>query len=302
MSEAAVIYALREHGPLTGSELLDKVDLEPLDLWRLCTANSRVLARVLGRRFLRLDRAVSGYARLSPSIRREFLTYTLLDLASKRNRLEERATTLSAEIRRISDAKRRLAAQTVATIVESLAVRNVVCEHACFILAGDITYDMAHRVPRPEQSTGKLVHGSDLDIVIVTDDDFDPTVRKTLDDAVYQKKHFLLISPSYREEIDYLIKDLAAVRRQLAFDTFEHMVACKILAEGEPLYGSQNLFSSIQSLLAQRDVRSKLAAMEEEAIRNRVEAERTLSQVGGEQSGSRFLNLFYTSDESDEIY
>lgn len=302
MSEAAVIYTLRENGPLTGSELLNKIDLEPLDLWRFCTTSSRVLARVLGRRFLRLDRAVSGYARLSPSMRREFLTYTLLDLTSKRDRLEERAATLTAEIQRISDAKRRLAAQTVATVVESLAARSVVRERACFILAGDITYDMAHRVPRPEHSTGKLVRGSDLDIVIVTDDDFDPAVRETLDDAIYQKKHFLLVSPSYREEIDYLIKDLATVRRQVAFDTFEHMVACKILTEGELLHGSPDIFSSIRRLLAQQGIPRKLAAMEEEATRNRVEAERTLSQVGREQSGSRFLNLFYTSHESDEIY
>lgn len=302
MSEAAVISTLREHGPLTGSELLDKVDLEPLDLWRFCTTSPRVLAWVSGRRFLRLDRAVSGYARLSPSIRREFLTYTLLDLTSMRPRLEERAAALTAETRRISEAKRRLAAHTVAAVVESLAARNVVRERACFVLAGDITYGMAHRVPRPEHSTGKLVRGSDLDIVIVTDDDFDPAVRETLDDAIYQKKHFLLISPSYREEIDYLIKDLATVRRQVAFDTFEHMVACKILAEGELLHGSTDLFSSIRRMLAQQEIPLKLDAMEAEATRNRVEAERTLSQVGREQGDSRFLNLFYTSDEGDEIY
>ncbi|MFH0916432.1 MAG: hypothetical protein V1912_08310 [bacterium] len=302
MSEAAIIFSLREHGPLTGSELLDKVEVEPLDLWRFCSTSSRVLARVLGRRFLRLDRAVSGYARLSPSIRREFLTYTLLDLASSHDRLEERAAALTAEIRRISDAKRHLAAQTVATVVESLAARSMVREHACFILAGDITYDMAHRVPRPERSTGKLVRGSDLDIVIVTSDDFDPAVRETLDDAIYQKKHFLLVSPSYREEIDYLIKDLATVRRQVAFETFEHMVACKILAEGELLHGSPEVFSSIQRMLAQRRIPAKLAEMEEKATLFRAEAEQTLRKVGGEQSGSQFLNLFYTSDEGDEIY
>lgn len=302
MSEAAVILALEEHGPLTGSELLEKVDLEPLDLWRLCAASSRVLARVLGRRFLRLDRAVSGYARLSPSIRREFLTYTLLDLARRQDRLEERAAVLTEEIRRISEAKRRLAAHTVATVVESLDARSEVRENACFILAGDVTYDMAHRVPRPERSTGKLVRGSDLDIVIVTSDDFDPAVRETLDDAIYQKKHFLLVSPSYREEIDYLIKDLATVRRQVAFGTFEHMVACKILTEGELLHGSADLFSSIQRLLAQEGIPRRLTAMEDEATRFRAEAERTLREVGGERSGSRFLNLFYTSDEGDEIY
>ncbi|MFH1834251.1 MAG: hypothetical protein ABH877_04430 [bacterium] len=302
MSETAVIRALDESGPLTGSELVEKVELEPLDLWRCCTTSPRIMVRVLGRRFLRLDRAVTGYARLSPSIRREFLTYTLLDLTSRQERLEKRAADLTADTRRVSVAKRNLAAQTVATVVESQPARAMIRDQACFVLAGDITYEMAHRVPRPERSTGKLVRGSDLDIVVVTGDDFDPAVREALDDAIYQKKHFLLVSPSYREEVDYLIKDLATVRRQVAFDTFEHMVACKILVEGELLHGSGDLFASIRGLLAENEVPSRLADMEEEAVRNRTEAEQTLRQVGREESGGRFLNLFYTSDEGDEIY
>ncbi|OFV82471.1 MAG: hypothetical protein A2W26_01920, partial [Acidobacteria bacterium RBG_16_64_8] len=221
MSTVEITGILGEEGPLTGSELVERVGLEPLDLWRLCTTSPNILVHRLGRRFLRLDRAVAGYARLSPSIRREFLTYTLLDLVGRENRLEQRATDTTAEIHRISLAKRRLAAQTMETVVENLAEAAVVHDTACFILAGDITYDMAHRVPRPERSTGKLVLGSDLDIVIVTADDFDPSLREILDDTIYQKKHFLLISPSYREEIDYLIKDLATVRRQVTFDAFE---------------------------------------------------------------------------------
>ena len=302
MSEVEITEILGEKGPLTGSELVERVGLEPLELWRLCTTRPDILVHRLGRRFLRLDRAVTGYARLSPSIRREFLTYTLLDLVGRQDRLELRATDTRADIHRISLAKRRLASKTMQTVVESLTEGAVVHDKACFILGGDITYDMAHRVPRPERSTGKLVLGSDLDIVVVTADDFDPSLRETLDDAIYQKKYFLLISPSHREEIDYLIKDLGTVRRQVAFDTFEHMVACKILAEGEFLYGSREIFANIQRLLSEAEIPRKLAGMEAEAVRNRLEAERTLSRVGVGKPGSRFLNLFFTSDEGDEIY
>ncbi len=42
--------------------------------------------RRTGRRYMRLDSAVEGYARLSPSIRREFLTYTLVGLAGQEER------------------------------------------------------------------------------------------------------------------------------------------------------------------------------------------------------------------------
>jgi hypothetical protein len=302
VSEAAIVEFLRKGGPCTGAELQEETDIEPLALWRFCVNDPRVDVRVLGRRYLRLDRAVDGYARLSPSIRREFLTYTLLDRAGVEKRMDARAEALAAEIQLISDAKRRLASQTVATLVEALADREEVLAKACFILGGDITYNMAHRVPRPEHSTGKLVRGSDLDIVVVTDDSLDPAVRSVLDDAIYQKKYLLLINPSYREELDYLIKDLTTVHKQLAFDTFEHMVACKILDEGEFLYGSRDIFDAVKGLLQERDIPPKLSLLEEQAAVNRAEAEQVLRQADGKQSGSHYLNLFYTTDESDEIY
>lgn len=302
MSETAIVEFLRENGPLTGAELQEQTELEPLALWQFCVNDPRVDVRVLGRRYLRLDRAVDGYARLSPSIRRQFLTYTLLDRNGVEDRLEARAEILSADIQRISDAKRRLASQTVTALVEALADREEILAKACFILGGDIVYNMAHRVPRPEHSTGKLVRGSDLDIVIVTDESLDSDVRSSLDDAIYQKKHLLLISPSYREELDYLIKDMATVHKQLAFDTFEHMVACKILDEGEFLYGSRDIFEAIQGLLREQHIPRRLELLAEQAATNRSEAERVLRQTDGERSGSHFLNLFYTTDESDEIY
>jgi hypothetical protein len=302
MSEAAIVERLRESGPLTGAELQEQTELEPLALWRFCVNDPRVDLRILGRRYLRLDRAVDGYARLSPSIRREFLTYTLLDRSGIEARMDGRAETLSAEIQRISEAKRRLATQTVTALVEALADREEILTKTCFILGGDIVYNMAHRVPRPEHSTGKLVRGSDLDIVIVTDDSLDQDVRSALDDAIYQRKYMLLISPSYREELDYLIKDLATVQKQVAFDTFEHMVACKILHEGEFLHGSRDIFEGVKGLLEERDIPRRLELLEERAATNRAHAEQVLRLADGEQSGSHYLNLFYTTDEGDEIY
>ena len=71
---------LAERGPLTGAELVAAGDFtDVLELWRACHAPGFALRRT-GRRYLRLDYAVDGYARLSPSIRREFLTYTLVGL------------------------------------------------------------------------------------------------------------------------------------------------------------------------------------------------------------------------------
>jgi hypothetical protein len=302
MSSQAVMSALRESGPLTGAELLERTGMEALELWRECTGDPDMSSRVVGRRFLRLDRAVEGYARLSPSIRREFLTYTLLDLADRQERLNARAERLAADIVRISAAKRRLAGEAVASAVAGMAERDLAVERACYILAGDITYDMAHRVSRPEHSTGKMVRGSDLDIIVVTDDDVPTTLVEALDEAIYKKKYFLLVSPSYREEIDYLIKNLAAVHRQVRFDTFESMVACKILTEGEQLFGSRRIFETLKALLAANGIPERLDRMAKEAVRNRSEAESALREDQLANAESASLKLFYTTEEGDEIY
>ena len=302
MQADRLIALLSESGPLTGAELQERTGLEALELWRECAAARDLAWQVVGRRFLRLDRAVDGFARLSPSIRREFLTYTLLDVVEEQERLAERALRLTADILRISEAKRRLAREAIASAVALLERPDVAIDGACFILAGDITYNMAHKVSRPEHSTGKMVRGSDLDIIIVTDDDMPAAAVHALDDAIYRKKYFLLVSPSYREEIDYVIKDLATVRRQVEFDTFEHMVACKILTEGELLFGSPRIFQTLKDMLAERGILERLGLMEREAERNRREAEKVLRERPGAETESACLKLFYTTEEGDEIY
>ena len=69
-------------------------------------------------------------------------------------------------------------------------------ERFCVILAGDIVYQMAHDVPRPERSTGKMVRGSDLDVVVVVEDQAPEALVTALDDAIYQQKYRYLINPS----------------------------------------------------------------------------------------------------------
>lgn len=69
-----IISLLRENGPLTGKELLEKSRSDTLSVWRACNKPGKIFTETAGRRYLRLDRHVQGYARLSPSILREFLT------------------------------------------------------------------------------------------------------------------------------------------------------------------------------------------------------------------------------------
>jgi hypothetical protein len=293
---------LKETGPQTGWQLLEKAHMEALPLWQICRQTPEIRMECVGKRYVRLDRVVEGYARLSPSIRREFLTYTILGLESQAPGIEERARQLRQDIRQISQGKRDIARGAITDAVQSLSEWESMKDHVCFIIAGDIVYEMAHAVPRPEISTGKMVRGSDLDIVAIAEDCVPAEALKALDAAILKRKYLLLVQPNYQEEIDYLVKNIAKVRGQLAFDSFQHMIAGKIIHEGELLYGSTEVFQKIKAMVEEFGVPEKLAALEKHAIEDRKKAEISLLQSDATQVDNAFLNLFYTREEADEIY
>ncbi|HUU62170.1 MAG TPA: hypothetical protein VMX37_07280 [Acidimicrobiia bacterium] len=299
----AIADILAESGPLTGAELADAGGFsDVLGLWRACHAPGLLLRRT-GRRYLRLDSGVEGYARLSPSIRREFLTYSLVGLDGQEAAVEARAVELEETAASIGREKLDLARESVGRALAALGDESPVLADAVFLVAGDITYGMAHRVPRPEQSSGEMVRGSDLDLVIVTADSLPDEAAGALDEAIYRQKHYLLVHPDFREEIDYILKPIAKVRRQLAFDRFEHMVACKILCESQFLCGSPALFDEVMGLVDASGVRARLDALEAAATGERAAAEHTLlDPVATAASRENPLHLFYTREEGDEIY
>jgi hypothetical protein len=302
MTPEQVEDVLGREGPLTGAELLERTRSEPLPLWRLCRHGDAICQEVVGQRFLRLDRAVEGYARLSPSIRREFLTYTVLGLEHQRPAIGRRAASLREDVARISRAKLELARQTMASVVTEIPDPDRVLAGVTFILAGDITYGMAHAVPRPERSTGRMVRGSDLDVIVVATDELPEDALRALDSAIHRRKHYLLVHPDYREEIDYVVKRLARVREQLRFDEFRHMVASKILDEGQLLYGSEPLFRAIKGLVEESGVAQRLHDLRERAVRQRLVAEQELLDSAADGRDGEPFNLFYTREEGDEIY
>jgi hypothetical protein len=297
-----ITSALEAKGPQTGSQLQELTRMEVRALWKACKQEPTIEFEVIGNRYLRLDRSIDGYARLSPSIRREFQTYSVLGLPHQQTQVATMAQRLRDEIEQISRAKLDLARDAIQTVTASLPDWQKWQDAVCFVIAGDVVYSMAHNVPRPESSTGELVRGSDLDIVVITDDAIDPAHVRALDQAIYRQKHFLLMNPSYREEIDYLIKDLAKVRQQVRFDTFEHMVACKIIREGELLGGSQRVFEEVKRLLDEHGVPARLDEMERVAAARRHEAEQILLDPPENLDNRDVLTLFYTKEESEEIF
>jgi hypothetical protein len=160
---------------------------------------------------------------------------------------------------------------------------------------------MAHDAPRPERSTGKLVKGSDMDLVVVVDDLFPKELMRRMDELIYQEKQKVLITPHLREEVDYVVKDLARVKEQMEFDTFKRMVACKILQESTLLFGKQALFETIKSMLQEQGITQKLMRMEEHAAIFRRDAGATLLREVPEKIRNEALCLFYPTEESEEF-
>jgi hypothetical protein len=187
------------------------------------------------------------------------------------------------------------------TVLSELENDALIQERACILMAGDIVFNMAHDAPRPERSTGRLVKGSDMDLVVVVDDLFPRELMERMDEMIYREKQKVLMTPHLREEMDYVVKDLARVREQMGFDTFKRMVACKILQESTLLFGNQDLFKTIKSMLREQGITEKLMRLEEHAAIFRRDAEATLLREDCKKIKEECLCLFYPTEESEEF-
>ncbi|MBM3294918.1 MAG: hypothetical protein FJY82_10380 [Candidatus Aminicenantes bacterium] len=299
--EEAVLRLVEAKGPRTGLEVKREVDIDPALLWRTCQASPGLLVRALGKRYLRLDRRVDGFARLSPSILREFYSYAVVGPAGDPGLVERRSAEVLDGIRKISRRKFELARRMTAEITAEFADEADRSPRPCFIIAGDIVYGMAHDVPRPERSTGKLVRGSDIDLVVVVDDGLPEALVRRLDEIVHRKKYRMLIDPAVNEEIDYKIKRLGRIREQARFDDFKSMVAVKILHEGLLLDGSRELFEAVKAILRENGLPARLEELEKSAAVSRENAEEMLRTGRLDDETIKATSLFYSAEEFEEF-
>ena len=295
-----IINLISTRGPLTGSEIKKFISGDNLLLWQTCKTSSNLQVKSVGVRYLRFDRQVEGFARLSPSILREFLTYSVVGLAEKPMLIEKRGEEIFSHIVRVSRSKMELARNLI-DVVKAQFGETWPHEQVCFILAGDIVYDMAHDVPRPERSTGRLVRGSDIDLVVILNDNVPDDFIRRLDSTIYQEKYKFLKSPVINEEIDYVVKKLDRVREQVRFDTFKNMVACKILQEGKLIGGSDRLYHKVIRLLEDNGVLEKLDRLQGAAIVFRKQEEEFLVQSDAKIINREDLYFFYPAEESEEF-
>ena len=135
--EERIVRLLKERGPQTGAELREALGDDGFGQWKACMRSERIAVRRVGRRYLRLDQRVEGYARLSPSILREFLTYSVVGLTDDPMALEAKTEELAAHIRDISAAKLKLAQRLIGDIGTRLQEHERGEEDRfCVLLAG----------------------------------------------------------------------------------------------------------------------------------------------------------------------
>ncbi len=116
-----VVDLLARTGPRMGTEIHEALGGDTFALWKACMLSPRLMIRRVGRRYLRVDRRVHGYARLSPSILREFLTYTVVGLAEDPAAAELRALELAAHVKDVSQKKLELTAAARQSAAAALA-------------------------------------------------------------------------------------------------------------------------------------------------------------------------------------
>lgn len=296
-----LVTLLKDKGPLTGKDIVNQTGMDVFKAWKTCSELDCLESIIVGRRYLRLDAKVEEYARLSPSIMREFLNYTVIGHQSDHLKTVEKARLLEEESAAISEHKINLAKDTVDRLFQDGNEFKRITDQVCFIIAGDVVFGMAHRELRPEASTGELVRGSDLDIIAVSDG-LPEDILNNLDSHLYREKHNLLMNPASKEELDYIVKDISTVVEQLQFDDFKKMIAAKILNEGIYLAGSMVIFNKIKAMVAQKKIPQIIADLEKKAVTDRAEAEKTLLLAEDEGDYEELMALFYTTEEKEEIF
>ncbi len=274
---------LRE--PLTGRELHRRVSVDPFSLWKICMKKFIVVS--VAKHYLRLDGNIKGYSRLSPSILREFMTYSVVGV--DKDKVSEKAVLLKEKIKKISKKKFELGRKIS---LDALKETNA---EACFLIAGDVALEMAHEELRLERYTNMLVRGSDIDIVIVIDRE---KHREPLEEYMLSKKHICIKDPRIREEIDFKIKNIGDIIKDAEFDTLRKMIACKIICESRYLAGEYSLYKRAKKIV--KDRCRELKVMEEEAFKRREKIIKELLEDGIKSKEQAVV--FYGTEEFYEEF
>lgn len=295
-----IIHELTDAGPLTGAELWSKLQ-EPdyFDLWRECFRSGTVQLTSYAHYYLRYDTTRTNFLRLSPSILRDFLTYTLIALPHQRHDIHRRQLTLCDQHRALSFSKLRLAMSVLADADTKVSAEFK--ENVCAFVAGDIAYFMSHDEPRPSHNSRDNMSGSDIDIIVVYGPGAEAQDLAILDKHLTEKKILLMKDPAFRQELDFIVKPVDKVFLQAVYKTISDKIACKIIFESLFIWGSTELYMRLRHILEHNGVVAKIESDFREAINERADAVDDLLNKSEAELTSDVTSLFYFSQERVEF-
>ncbi len=296
---SAVVESINRNGPMLGKELVEHhSDRNYLQLWQACFTCDEILISHFSRYYLRYDITREDSIRLSPSILRDFLSFTLFSTPGQRERVIDRQVTLSNHHRVVSMEKTQIARNILRQIMRKIP-RD---EHhlMCAFLAGDIAYFLAHREPREVAAIGEMVNGSDIDIIIVHDGLSDASIA-LIDQEMMSFKNYYLRHPQYREEVDYICKSKETMFDQLAYQNIDQKIASKIAYEAISLAGSVELFAEIKNQVDAAGTKDLIERDFLYGLEERKQAMRTLLSTDASQIDKNTESLFFFSQERVEF-
>ena len=298
--------ALLLHGPLTGDALTQALAQEgeavsPIALWRTCYAGRDFRVQNCARYYLRYDITRDNALRLSPSILRDFLTFSLIHLPMQRVEVVEAGTRLANKFRSISLRKLGRARQALLKLPREL--QDEINAHCVVFLSGDIAYYLAHDTPRRHAQMNTPLKGSDIDIVIVTNAEADPASIARIESELLTVKKLYLLTPSIREEIDFIVKPIERMLEQLAYRDIHEKIASKILYESYFLMGRTDIYESLIQNMQLRGTRARIDADFETALGERKQTVRKILELPPEASveDPEVASLFFASQERLEF-
>ncbi len=299
-TESAIIDAINANGPLLGKELMEKLHTgDYLAVWKACFNSGFLQISHFARYYLRYDISREEFIRLSPSILRDFLSFTILSLPHQRNAVIDRQVFLSNAHREISIKKMQIAMETFFHLDEE--DRDFLAQNTCAFLAGDIAYFLAHEEPRESKSLGKIMSGSDIDIILVYRDGIDEERIKAIDEKFLKIKFLILKSSGYKEEIDFIFKPQSKMIGQFTYKDIHQKIASKILYESIYIFGSLELYMNLKKSLADVGTKKLIEDDFQTALLGRKESMKTLLETTSGKMDDSVQSLFFFSQERVEF-
>ena len=298
--EARLTRILEEKGPRIGKELSEEMpDVPVLALWQVCNRSKSLLISHFASYYLRFDITREDQVRLSPSILRDFLSFTLFGLPAQRYQMIERQGTLSNMHREISREKIGVAQDVKKQLFVSLG--REVRSQLCAFIAGDLSYFLAHNEMREHSASGEMVRGSDIDIIIILSEALPDDIQERIDGEMVALKNFYLRHPKYRHEIDFICKRKSVMERQFQYSDIHDKIASKIAYESMFLGGSLTLYMEVRDAMVRTGVDRLIEDDFTHALKDRKNAMKALLNAPGDTIDDETRSLFYFSQERVEF-